>query len=155
MAYIDNPNGFFFDGMVGGGDTTPILSQVLNTAETVVHGDLLYVSGGMISIAAAAVTSLLGLCIEDVASSAALARIMYIPLLPDVIIVGQCSETPVQADMLCGHDIEGTTGIQELNEDDDSSPLLIPIDLWDRAEGFGANCRLRLVCNRSMWNISA
>ena len=156
MAYTDNPNGFFCIGTLASKELPPIRRVKLDESQTINAGDLLIVSGGYAQIATSSSGQLAFLAMEDKTSAAGeYPWIQVIYLMPDVLIVGQCSGTPAQTDLFAECDIEGTTGIMEINEDASTEGVLLPTQLYDPDEGFGANARLVCLVLRSPWNLAA
>lgn len=158
MAYTDNPNGFVCVGTIDGGPAPEVRYARLDVNQTISRGDFLIQSSGYLQIAAAGSTEIVGLAVESKTASASLYQwIGYIPALPNALFEGQCSGTATIADLFTVCDIEGTTGIMEINEDATSIGMILPIELVNEAEGFGtgAGTRLRFIVRKSLWNISA
>ena len=157
MAYVDNPNGFYCVGTLASKELPPIRRVRLAVSQTIHAGDLLITdTDGYATIALSDSGQLAFLAMEDKTSSAASHPwIQVIYLMPDVVIVGQCSGTPAQTNIFQPCDIEGTTGIMEINENLDNEKVLLPINLADVNEGFGANARLECIVLRSPWNLAA
>lgn len=157
MAYTDNPNGFWCAGSLLG-QTHPVLQARLDVNQTIHAGDALIAASGYLQIALYTSVVIVGVSIMNVTASASVYQwIDYVPALPDVAFVGQCSSgtTPTIADLWTTCDIEGTTGIMELNEDGTSYNVAVPFELWDKTEGYAAYARLKFVFKKSIWNISA
>lgn len=155
MANIDNPNGFEWVKSLFGDHSPVILKGVLKTGETIAVGDALTTdTDGLITIATSSSGQILGVANEAVTSSAAGAEIEFIPALPHYVFSGQTSGTAAQTDIWENLDIEGTTGIMELNEDANTEEVARPIGLSTLRQGtssnaFGANARLDFIWVRS------
>ena len=125
MANTDNPNGF----MCVKSDFGPIKIEegLVATGQTITKGDALIISSGLIQIAVATSGAIYGVAAESVTSAAAGSNIKFIPALPWYIFEGQCSGS-FAADQRGGTaDIEGTTGIMEVNEDASVEDVLVMV----------------------------
>ena len=158
MAYVDNPNGFVCVGTLNGGPAPEPMYARLDVNQTISRGDMLIASGGYLQIAAASSVVLIGVAVESIVASASVYKwVGFIPALPHVLFEGQCSGTATIADLWTVCDIEGTTGIMEINEDATSYGVIAPVALSNETEGFGtgAGTRLKFMVQKSLWNISA
>ena len=125
MANTDNPNRF----MCVKSDFGPIKIEegLVATGQTITKGDALIISSGLIQIAVATSGAIYGVAAESVTSAAAGSNIKFIPALPWYIFEGQCSGS-FAADQRGGTaDIEGTTGIMEVNEDASVEDVLVMV----------------------------
>ena len=117
MANRDNPHGFIAEYTLSGG-AIPVFQGAMAASLTLHKGDTLIYSSGYLTIGLAASTGIVGVCMEDQVSGAGEHPIIsYIPVTPDVIFSAQCSGTPTQAMIGTLVDLEGGTGVQEINED--------------------------------------
>jgi hypothetical protein len=117
MANPDNPNGFYFRKDAMGGTTPLLLTVKVATGQTIAIGDALILNAsGLVQIALSTSGALYGVAVEAVSSAAAGATIKMVPFMQGYIFTGQCSGTLTQAIIGTSVDIEGTTGIMEINE---------------------------------------
>ena len=120
MANVDNPNGFRCIGTLSGGEPQ-IVEVTLADSQTIAQGDALIFSniGTAQTVQIAVYTSgvIAGVAAEAVTTSGSTDTILMYPADPDYIFEAQCSGTYASAshDFKCV-DIEGTTGIMEVNE---------------------------------------
>jgi len=146
MANKDNPHGFRALQTVSG--TVPmVLKGLTTTGLTIAPGDAVIkdASTGFLTIATAASASIFGVCQSKVTGETGVSKeINYIPATEDVIWEGQCSGTLTQAMMGDTCDIEGTTGIMEVNENATSKNVVRLIELSDKPDNaMGANARVK------------
>ena len=125
MANTDNPNGF----MCVKSDFGPIKIEegLVATGQTITKGDALIISSGLIQIAVATSGAIYGVAAESVTSAAAGSNIKFIPALPWYIFEGQCSGSFAVTHRGGTADIEGTTGIMEVNEDASVEDVLVMV----------------------------
>jgi hypothetical protein len=119
MTNIDNPHGFKYEYRKGGG-TAPLEEFWTNSNTTLAKGDPVRLSTtGYVSIAAATTTiTLLGVAAHAVTGATGIRKkVLVIPGYEDVVFSGQCSGAPTQAHIGSLVDLEGSTGIFEINED--------------------------------------
>jgi hypothetical protein len=151
MANVDNPNGFFAVANLGGG-AIPIWHGTTKSNLTLAAGDALIVATtGLIDIAGATSASILGVCTKAITGVTGTQKTVdFVPALPSIVFEGQCSGTAAQTDMYEKMDIEGTTGIMELNENSNSYNVAMPIGLVERpSNAIGANARLLFIWTNS------
>lgn len=144
MANLDNPNGFKAVMMSGGG-AIPLFEGMTVTNKALSPGDALtMLSTGLIDIASASSALILGVCQSKLtAESGVSKKVLYVPAFDNIVFSGQCSGTytPVNAGELV--DIEGTTGIMEINEDAQSVNVVRIIGLDQHLDNaVGANARV-------------
>ena len=137
-------------GEMRGGVNTGMYSLRLNQNQTVTYGDMLIVSSGYVQIALHSSTLLLGVAAEALANGAGEYEwLNFYPALEGTIFAGQCSGTPTQSDLLTvgasAKDIEGTTGIMEINEDASASDVISLLGPLDRQQGLGLNAVLEFI----------
>ena len=125
MANTDNPNGF----MCVKSDFGPIKIEegLVATGQTITKGDALIISSGLIQIAVATSEAIYGVAAESVTSAAAGSNIKFIPALPWYVFEGQCSGSFAATHRGGTADIEGTTGIMEVNEDASVEDVLVMV----------------------------
>lgn len=121
MANVDSPKGF---KPAVGAPYFPPTKWGLTASETIAVGDMVYVtSAGRVSIATSSTSGyILGVAATS-CSSATVDDPIYVWDNPNQLFEGQCSGSGALADPYTCHtaascfDLEGTTGIQEINED--------------------------------------
>jgi len=112
MANIDDPRGFRFYKTLSG--APPTMDEV-TLAGTVAQGDTLVDASGTATIGLSNSGQIFGVAAEAGVSGDV---ILFYPITTDVCFKAQCSGTYTKASHLyAAVDIEGTTGIQEVNED--------------------------------------
>jgi len=152
MANNDNPNGFSFRKNGQGGTTPLILTGIVATSQTIAKGDAIILASGLIQIAVATSGQLYGIANESIVSSAAGATMTFIPAAPGYIFSGQGSGTPTQAMLGTAVDIEGATGVMEINENAVVEKViqLVGVDP-DVENALGANARMLFTVARSQY----
>ena len=116
MANRDNPHGFIAEYTLSGG-AFPVFHGKMAASLSLKKGDTLIFSSGYLTLGLASSTAIAGICMEDKTSSAGeYPTISYTPVTPDVIFSAQCSGTATQAMIGTIVDIEGASGVQEINE---------------------------------------
>jgi hypothetical protein len=139
MANVDNPKGFKWAYNITGAQNCPVDSCTLNG--TVAAGDSLVIASGVCTIGLTTSALIHGVALQAGVTGDA---ILFVPALPDVVFEGQCSGTyAATSHEHVTVDIEGTTGIQEINEDSTSYPVanivkLVPI----QGNATGLNARV-------------
>lgn len=156
MSNSDNPNGFSYVRSLTG-QMAPI-SMPLAASQTINKGDALILSSGLVAIALATSGALLGIAAEDASSGASPTRaddrILVYPAVAGAIFEGQVSGSSTAGLVGTTCDIEGTTGIMEVNEDASVEDVLQVVGLAsdDRDElTLGANDRVYFEIIRSQW----
>lgn len=148
MANKDNPNGF----SVYECDypAVPTEKGILKNATVIAGGDALIIgTDGYVDIAVAASTKIAGIA-KYAATGDGSTYIRYTPALPGIKFVGQCSGTMAQTDIGEAVDLEGTTGIMEINEDANSTGVIMPVRIHPE-DSVGANARLIFRFYKSHW----
>ena len=126
MANTDNPNGFMCVKSDFG--TIKIEEGLVDTSQTITKGDALIITAaGLIQIAVATSPLIYGVAAESVTSAAAGSNIKFIPALPWYVFEGQCSGSFAATHRGGTADIEGTTGIMEVNEDASVEDVLVMV----------------------------
>jgi hypothetical protein len=135
MANPDNPVGFDVVGTLDGGAIKKSTGY-LNSTQTIAVGDPLILSSGRVSVAAATSGSLLGVCAPQLGVTTLGVNVFTTPAQDTAILyydarhvfAGQCSGTYANTykDALC--DVEGTTGIFEVNENATTESCIQIID---------------------------
>ena len=143
MANIDRPSGFRAVAVIGGG-AIPMYPAKVKIGTSLRSGDaIIKLSGGTVDIALAASAKIYGVCQSEVVGSAALEDCDYVPAFPNILFEGQCSGayTPVNEGETC--DIEGATGVMEINEDAQATNVVRLFKLADEIDNAaGANARV-------------
>jgi hypothetical protein len=156
MANVDNPNGFYAVQCLWG--SIPIEDGYLGSNVGVKAGDAISVATtGYLSLATSASTYIMGVATETITAVAATPqKVKYVPAMPGVIFEGQCSGTSTRTNSYQACDIEGTTGIMEIDENAASTGVVLPLELIPRTgNAVGANARYRFIFRRSPWCYSA
>lgn len=143
MANIDRPCGFRAVVNLGGG-AIPMYPAKVKIGTSLRPGDaIIKLSGGTVDIATASSAKIYGVNQSEVVGGAALVNCLYVPATPSILFEGQTSGTytPVNEGETC--DIEGTTGIMEINEDAQSVNVVRLFKLADEIDNAaGANARV-------------
>lgn len=152
MANVDRPNGF--TAIAPNGLTLPMYEYYTQSNLSLSPGDAVIMnSNGTLNIAGAASASIFGVCQSKVTAVAGTQKkVLVVPALPDIVFSGQCSGTysPVNAGESV--DIEGTTGIMEINEDAQSIGCARIVGLEGSINNaVGANARVLFTWNKSQW----
>lgn len=152
MVNNNNPNGFLFRKNGQGGTTPLILTGIVATGQTIAEGDAIILASGLIQIALATSPTIYGFAAESVASSAAGATMKFIPAAPGYIFSGQGSGTPTQAMLGTAVDIEGTTGVMEINENAVVEKVIQLVGVDPGVENsLGLNARMLFTVARSQY----
>ena len=152
MANLDLPNGF--TAVMKGGDAPPIYTAYTKSNISLSPGDaLIMLSGGTLDIAIASSTAIWGVCQSKITAVAATKqKCLYIPASPDIIFEGQCSGTFTPVNVGESVDIEGTTGIMEINENAQVTGVARLIGLAGGVKNAdGANARVWFTWCKSQW----
>lgn len=158
MANTDNPNGFYLSySMVGHSELVEGDIYKAAAALTITRGDAVIEDGGTagkVDIALEDSDLLLGVSVQSsvwtAAQAAAGDTILFYPAVPWLVFNGQCSGTYALTDRYDPCDIEGTTGIMEVDEDD-TTESVIQILGEDTNTEIGANSRVRFIIIRSSY----
>lgn len=152
MANVDRPNGF--TAVAPDGLTLPMYEFYTQSNLTLNPGDAVIMnSNGTVNIASAASTAIFGVCQSKVTAIAATKqKVLVIPANPNIVFSGQCSGTYTPVNAGESVDIEGTTGIMEINEDAQSVGVARIIGLEGGINNAaGANARVLFTWNKSQW----
>lgn len=152
MANVDNPSGFVVAR--SNSVVVPMVKGTTASNVTLADGDLvIMLTTGLISIALNTSTSIHGLCVKPVTGAAGVQKeCWFVPALETIEFEGQCSGTMAQTDIGEACDIEGTTGIMEVNEDANSTAVIRITGLANGLKNaVGANARVRFVVNKSSY----
>lgn len=151
MANIDKPAGFRVSAMPG---SFPIYTGKTASNVTLNPGDaVIRLTTGLIGLALATSTSILGVSQSKLTGEAGVQKdCMFVPALPGIVFSGQCSGTPTQSVVGEKHDIEGGTGVMEINEDATSTNVVEIVGFEGGINNaVGANARVLFVWSSSAW----
>lgn len=150
MANKDNPAGFKVHSCIF--PSIPTYQGILKSGVTVTATDngadmLAFSTDGYLDIATATSTAIVGIAKFTLTGDGT--KILdYVPALPGILFEGQCSGTLTQTMLNTSHDIEGTTGIMEINEDAASTNVVLPLYIQKNIStglaenALGANARV-------------
>ena len=116
MANVDSAHGFICEGSFGTGGAVPTWKGRVKAGQTFVIGDPVAFSSGQLRIATIT-DPIAGVAAENCASLTAATEVKYIPAFPWIVFSGQTSGAFTNARLMSLCDIEGSTGIFEVNED--------------------------------------
>lgn len=152
MANVDNPNGFRALQTVSG-QKPMVLSGYTKVNVTLNPGDALIIDGstGLLDIATAASTAVFGVCQSKVTGEAGVSKMInYIPASKDIIFEGQCSGTFAMTMVGTSVNIEGTTGVMEIDEDGSTTGVARIVGLSDApGNAVGNNARVKFIWAKS------
>ena len=151
MANSDNPNGFF--PFSTGGQLVVKEFQV-NDTQTIAKGDAVILSSGKASIALSNSGTLLGVStMPKVTATAAATDVIQVAVGDhNNAFRGQCSGTfAVASHVGAPVDIEGTTGIMEVNEDANTEKV-VQVFGYALEDEVGANTHVYFTILRSAYN---
>ena len=154
MANLDRPSGFRAVANLGGG-AIPMYPATVASNVSLAPGDaIIMLSGGNVTIATSSSTGILGVCQTPITAIAATTqKILYVPAMDGIVFEGQCSGTYTPVNAGESVDIEGTTGIMEINEDAQSTGVARLLRLADELDNAnGANARVQFTWARSQWH---
>jgi hypothetical protein len=154
MANKDLPNGFRAV-MTTGGHSPPIFTAYTTSNLTVAPGDALtMLSTGVLDIATATSAAIFGVCQSKITGETGVRKkCLYVPAADDIIFEGQCSGTFTPSNVGESVDIEGTTGIMEINENAQSVGVARLIGLSGEVDNAaGANARVFFTWTKTQWN---
>lgn len=144
MANNDNPNGFQIAYTQHGGPPV-MMDMLLDESQSIKKGDVVYQdeSTRRLKIATAAIEKVAGVAAHDLDTDASetTTKLKIYSADPENIFVGQCSGAPAVTDILKDCDIEGTTGIMEVDEDANETAILKILSIHP-ADEIGANARV-------------
>ena len=154
MANRDNPKGFKWVRSLLGNDTSPIVKEApVGASTTIAEGDTIILSSGLATIGLSNSAQIYGVAIEAVATGAGETdTIKFIPALPWYVFRGQCNGTYAITVNGTNVDIEGATGVQEINEDATTEKVVCVLELSDLPNNaVGANAEVDFVFTRSQF----
>lgn len=151
----DNPNGFSFVKSLYG-QMAPI-SLPVAASQTIAKGDAVIWATGLVAIAVLTSPLILGVAAEDKVTTTVTRddRIVIFPAVPGAVFEGQVSGDSTAALVGTAVDIEGATGIMEINENATTEDVaqIIGLASDDREElDIGTNDRVYFVWLRSAFH---
>jgi len=150
MANTDNPNGFtFVRSLVGHGELEDF---TLDTNQTISKGDALEFDPiqGRVQLATSSSESIHAIAAEAETTTSSTATIKAYPALPWYIFEIQTSGTFAAADIGNLFDIEGSTGVMEVNEDSCKYGV-VQILGYNPNDSVGANTRVYVKIAKSSY----
>lgn len=154
MPNLDNPNGFRAVKSLSG-SFIPTFEYMTQANLALQPGDAVILnSGGTVNIAGAASPAIFGICQSRVtAESGVSKKVLIVPASRDLVFEGQCSGTFTPVNVGEAVDIEGTTGIMEINEDAQSVGVAQILGLAKGLDNAaGANARVLFTWKKSQWD---
>jgi hypothetical protein len=148
----DIPRGFEFHKCFYS-PVAPIYHTLLLSNTIITDGDMLMGAAGYAALTNITSTDgLLGVSLSKQATSITTnPKISFVPALQGVLFRGNCSGTPSQALVWTYVDIEGTTGIMEVNEDASDVDALMITELSPAEDSFAANSDVVVQIHNSLW----
>jgi hypothetical protein len=151
MANTDNPNGFrFFKSLAG---HVEMERGYLASSQTIAVGDAIIASSGRLAIALSNSGAVLGVAASACTSSTQDDEMLFYPAVPWIVFEGQCSGTYARTIDYTDVDIEGTTGIMEINENATTEQVAKVLGVAGvlYSSEIGANTRVKFVWMRSQF----
>lgn len=156
MANSDTPNGFILAQSMSA-QMAPIHYPVA-ASQTIAEGDAVILSSGLVQIALSSSGALLGVAAAPITTGASVDRddtIPVYPAIPSLVFEGQCSGDSTAALVGTAVDIEGATGVMEVNENATTEQVIQIIGLKsdvDPALELGTNDRVFFTIIRSQFD---
>lgn len=154
MANVDNPNGFRAVKSLSG-SYIPTFEYMTKANLALQPGDaVVMLSNGTVDIATSSSAAIFGVCQSKVtAESGVSKKVLVVPASRDLVFEGQCSGTFSPVNVGEAVDIEGTTGIMEINEDAQSVGCVQLLGLSKAVDNeAGANARAYFTWKKSQWD---
>jgi hypothetical protein len=150
VANADNPSGFEPYSSEAGTGVFPLVYYTADSGTTLTAGDAVIMSSGYLAIAADTSASIQGVAAKSVtATTGVQPSVPIYPATENITFVGQCSGTATQGTIGAEIDIEGGTGVMELNENASTEDVAVVVGLQP-GSALGANARLLF-----KWKISS
>lgn len=152
MANVDNPHGFQYERRTSGNGVPPMVTMQAQTNTAIAAGDPVVVgTDGYLTVASATSAQLFGVAAHAItAATGTYKDVMVIAALPDVVFSGQCSGDAQRTRIGEQVDIEGSTGIFEINEDASSIDVLQIVGLKP-GSAWGTNAELLFIIRESQY----
>ena len=157
MANRDNAKGFQWVKSLISNSLAPItITKKVTVSTTIAIGDAVILSSGYATIGLHNSPTIYGVAAEAVATTASGAgstdTIKIIPATPDNVFRAQCSGTYAITQDGTSVDIEGATGVMEINENGTTEKVARIIGLSDvQNNAIGANSQVDFVWARSQF----
>jgi hypothetical protein len=116
MANVDSAHGFIVEGSFIAGAGIPQWKGRVLAGQTIAIGDPISFSAGGCRVSTAG-DAVAGISVDPCASLAAGTEIEYVPAFPWIVFSAQTSGVFSNGNIMSLSDIEGSTGIFEVNED--------------------------------------
>lgn len=155
MANSDIPNGFTVSSNHYG--QAAVMHFPVAASQTIAKGDAVILASGLVQIAVATSPQLLGIAAAAITTSGSVDRddtVAVVVALPGIVFEGQCSGSSTAALVGTACDIEGTTGIMEVNENATTEDVIQVVGLKSDEDpnlALGANDRVRFIILRSQF----
>ena len=150
MANKDNPNGFKPTYTLSGGPPAIVYIPVAN-AQTLAKGDAITLASGLVAISTTTSGTIDGVMAAPSVTATTNTLVPVYVANSDTVFEGQCSGNSAIALIGTSVDIEGTTGIMEVNENATTEAVLRIIEMHP-SDSLGANGRVRFVVEKSAFN---
>ena len=153
MANSDIPNGFSVSSNQYGQDA--VKHYPVAASQTIAKGDAVILVAGLVQIAVLTSPQLFGVADSDITTSGSVTRddtVAVTVALPGIVFEGQASGSTVASLIGTACDIEGATGIMEVNENATTEDVLQIVGFRsdeDPNYELGLNDRIRFVILRS------
>lgn len=150
MANTDNPHGFRVHQIRNMGSTVPLVYVTVDTNISLAEGDMVKIEADGYANIAATTNAVFGMAAESVTGAAGTRpEIAVVPAVPEVVFSAQTSGSAAVTDIGEAIPLEGTTGIQELNEDGSDGAFKV-IGLKPGSE-WGTNAELLVTVVKSQY----
>lgn len=159
MANTDNPNGFSLRKSVYGEHAR--MKFPVAASQTISAGDAVILVSGLVQIAVLTSGAILGVAAHDIVTGGSVTRFvdqdtLLVDLaLPGNIFEGQVSGSTVATTLGSEADIEGATGVMEINENASVEDVVQIVRLMSDISAdltIGANDRVQFIFKRSQFS---
>lgn len=154
MANVDNPNGFRAIKSLTN-SAIPLFTFYTTSNLTVNPGDAMtMLSTGVLDIATDASPAIFGVCQSKLTGETGVQKkCLIVPASRDIVFEGQCSGSFTPANVGEAVDIEGGTGVMEINENAQSVGVAQIIGLGKGLNNAaGTNARVLFTWKKSQWD---
>ena len=157
MANTDIPNGFKVEHNQYG--QAAVVHFPMAASKTITKGDAVILASGLATIGVATSPQLLGIAAESKTTTATVTRtgdtLAVVVALPGIVFSGQCSGDSAANLVGTACDIEGATGVMEVNENATTEDVIQIVGLSsDKSNDLtlGTNDRVEFIILRSAYN---
>jgi hypothetical protein len=151
MANVDSAHGFIVEGSFVPGAGIPFWKGRVKAGQTFTIGDPVRFSSGQLRICTAA-DIVAGVAAEACASLTEGTEVLFVPALPHIFFSAQTSGDYSNGLLFALVDMEGTTGIFEVNEDANTNKTLRIIGRKDVGNTSSGNwCEVLVTFAESQW----